>query len=430
MRVRVAPLWLLLGVAWAGPPERGVELAVDGGAQLALTNRGLLDADTAHFDDAGGHGGLFGLRVGGLVLPWLQVDALARLTPYAAGDAGPNLAVGGAAEVLWVATALGGVAGPVRWDPLVAVGLGLDHNLDGDLGRDTDLVARYGVGLRALLSRDWALRIDLRHGVTDGDSGRDLGHLLQITAGLGAFFGVAAKGPAVRIVDRTDADGDRIVDALDECPDVPGPARAKGCPAPPPDQDGDKLVDAVDACPDTPGPAHSDGCPAPPPDRDGDQVVDALDACPDTPGRSDHAGCPPPVSVVVVEAPSEDGGGAAVPLILAPGRMVDTIYFETASERPDPVGLAVLSRLAAVLQAHPEIPSVLLEGFADPRGDPDVNLGLSQLRADQVRTLLMDLGVPPGRVRTSAQGEARPFLDSRGQVDHHRSRRVEISVPR
>lgn len=87
-----------------------------------------------------------------------------------------------------------------------------------------------------------------------------------------------------------DADKDGVADAIDKCPNVPGPATAFGCP----DRDNDGVADAEDACPDDPGPITTKGCP----DYDNDGFADSVDECPNDPGTL--FGCP-------------DGDGDGVP---------------------------------------------------------------------------------------------------------------------
>jgi outer membrane protein OmpA-like peptidoglycan-associated protein len=64
-----------------------------------------------------------------------------------------------------------------------------------------------------------------------------------------------------------------------------------------------------------------------------------------------------------------------------------------------------LAEMAATLAGMPEV-QVQLDGFADERGDADYNLALSERRVDFVRSLLVDAGVHPQRIRTSAHGES------------------------
>ncbi|HTM21570.1 MAG TPA: hypothetical protein VL172_13710 [Kofleriaceae bacterium] len=63
-----------------------------------------------------------------------------------------------------------------------------------------------------------------------------------------------------------------------------------GCP--PRDRDGDTLVDGVDKCPELPGPAVNGGCPDV--DSDGDRIADRLDECPTGFGVAVRHGCPGP----------------------------------------------------------------------------------------------------------------------------------------
>jgi Thrombospondin type 3 repeat len=56
-----------------------------------------------------------------------------------------------------------------------------------------------------------------------------------------------------------------------------------------PDTDGDGVLDVVDGCKTVPGPASNGGCP---PDADHDGVPDASDRCPNNPGTPSTGGCP------------------------------------------------------------------------------------------------------------------------------------------
>ena len=53
---------------------------------------------------------------------------------------------------------------------------------------------------------------------------------------------------------------DGIVDEQDSCPNEPGIAELKGCPAK--DSDNDGVPDHLDNCPTEAGPADNQGCPA------------------------------------------------------------------------------------------------------------------------------------------------------------------------
>jgi predicted acyl esterase len=83
----------------------------------------------------------------------------------------------------------------------------------------------------------------------------------------------------------TDADGDGVADAADNCPVVAntnqanadGDAQGDACDG---DDDNDTVADELDACPLTAGEPSNDGCPVQQPDGDTDGVPDATDNCP------------------------------------------------------------------------------------------------------------------------------------------------------
>ncbi|MCH9696064.1 MAG: OmpA family protein [Gammaproteobacteria bacterium] len=66
---------------------------------------------------------------------------------------------------------------------------------------------------------------------------------------------------------------------------------------------------------------------------------------------------------------------------------------------------ARLAEMAAMLAGMPEV-QVQLDGFADERGNEDYNYALSEKRVEFVRSLLVQAGVNPRRIRTSAHGES------------------------
>ncbi|HET7817934.1 MAG TPA: OmpA family protein, partial [Bacteroidia bacterium] len=82
-----------------------------------------------------------------------------------------------------------------------------------------------------------------------------------------------------------DADGDRIIDKLDSCPDIAGVAALLGCP----DADGDGVSDTKDKCPNEKGSLAAHGCP----DKDADGIIDSEDRCPEVAGIIEKEGCPP-----------------------------------------------------------------------------------------------------------------------------------------
>lgn len=107
---------------------------------------------------------------------------------------------------------------------------------------------------------------------------------------------------------------------------------------------------------------------------------------------------------------------------------LERVHFALDSSQLGPMGRAALRRAAEILVEHPEV-DLQVEGYADPRGASEYNLGLGQKRADVVVSYLAGLGVPEERLRTVSWGEERaePGAD---RVSLARNRRVEFRLMR
>jgi outer membrane protein OmpA-like peptidoglycan-associated protein len=72
--------------------------------------------------------------------------------------------------------------------------------------------------------------------------------------------------------------------------------------------------------------------------------------------------------------------------------------------------------------------SIRIQGHTDSQGADAANLALSQKRAEAVRRLLEDAGLPGGRLQASGLGETAPVADNGSSEGRARNRRVEITV--
>jgi peptidoglycan-associated lipoprotein len=87
----------------------------------------------------------------------------------------------------------------------------------------------------------------------------------------------------------------------------------------------------------------------------------------------------------------------------------------------------VLQQVAECLVRGPlRAKTVQLVGRADPRGTDEYNLGLGTRRAETVRSYLLRLGVPGGRISPTTRGE----LDASGvdESSWQRDRRVDLEL--
>jgi outer membrane protein OmpA-like peptidoglycan-associated protein len=212
-----------------------------------------------------------------------------------------------------------------------------------------------------------------------------------------------------------DNDGDGVLDADDGCPldaeDIDGFQDDDGCPDP--DNDGDGIPDVDDQCPNDPGTPENNGCPDP--DRDGDGVPDRIDNCPDEPGTVENQGCQQPQMVVIGADRLE---------------ILERVYFKTGSAKLQKRSWALLDQVAAVMRAHPEIQVVRVEGHSDSTGNLNYNIKLSKRRADTVvRYLIGRGGVAKERLMSEGFGPTRPLVeDAKTRDELAQNRRVEFHI--
>jgi outer membrane protein OmpA-like peptidoglycan-associated protein len=219
-----------------------------------------------------------------------------------------------------------------------------------------------------------------------------------------------------------DRDHDGIPDDVDACPDIPGvrtdDPKTNGCPPPPPDRDHDGIPDSEDACPDVPGVRTNDpktnGCPPPDPDRDKDGIPNEVDACPDAPGPANadpkKNGCP--------LARVENGQI----------KISEQVKFATGSAQLVPESDIVLVAVAEILNAHPEITAMRVEGYTDNKGAPAMNKQLSKQRAASVKGWLVKHKIDPKRLDSEGFGEERPIDDNATEEGRKNNRRVEFHI--
>lgn len=229
-----------------------------------------------------------------------------------------------------------------------------------------------------------------------------------------------------------DTDEDGVVDELDECPTMPGPASKKGCPiqdkdkdgiedfedACPevaglkvlggcPDSDGDGIKDSEDACPEVAGTIN--GCPDG--DDDNDGIPNSLDKCPSMAGDADHLGCP--------EMEKEEKSM----LKLA----ADNIQFEFGKAHLKSISYQTLDQIAELLKKYPEF-ELEIVGHTDDVGRKQSNLELSLDRATSCRDYLISRKIDANRIKVLAEGELKPVGTNTTEAGREKNRRVEFNI--
>ncbi len=103
------------------------------------------------------------------------------------------------------------------------------------------------------------------------------------------------------------------------------------------------------------------------------------------------------------------------------------VLFETGRADLKAGATADLGKLVTFLGKYPER-SVIIEGHTDNVGGEDFNLGLSQRRADAVRSYLLQQGVDASRIEASGMGEGVPVASNGTATGRQQNRRVEIII--
>lgn len=226
---------------------------------------------------------------------------------------------------------------------------------------------------------------------TDGDGIIDKEDDCPNVAGLAALKGCP------------DADGDGIADKYDACPNERGTKANNGCP----DTDGDGVIDKEDGCPKVAGPRANKGCPWP--DRDGDGVFDKDDKCPDQAGPASNKGCPE-----MTEANKETLRGLA-----------KTVYFNTGKSTFTNETYATLDKIVSLIKDF-SIAKFSIEGHTDSVGRAAFNQGLSEKRANAVRSYLSSK--LPNSFTAVGYGETMPIASNKTRSGRAQNRRVEIKL--
>jgi outer membrane protein OmpA-like peptidoglycan-associated protein len=245
---------------------------------------------------------------------------------------------------------------------------------------------------------------------------------------------------------KKDKDGDGILDKVDDCPEIAGPAENKGCPWK--DKDRDGIYDKDDKCPDIAGPKENKGCPWEDSDKDGvldkddkcpkvagekandgcpwddtdkDGVFDKDDKCPKVFGVASNKGCPEDVKK---EEPKAEIKQDVIKKINAFSK---TILFDTGKATIKSESFNSLDAIVAVLNEYPTA-NFKVEGHTDSAGKPASNLKLSKDRAAAVKKYFVDKGINASRLTSEGYGSKKPIATNKTAKGKNLNRRVEINL--
>ena len=106
------------------------------------------------------------------------------------------------------------------------------------------------------------------------------------------------------------------------------------------------------------------------------------------------------------------------------------VSFATGSDEILPNSEPILLEVADALLRNPGLELVEIQGHTDNSGARELNMRLSQQRAEAVRRWLIQHGVEPTRLMARGYGPSRPIVPNITQQNRARNRRVQFRIVR
>jgi outer membrane protein OmpA-like peptidoglycan-associated protein len=103
------------------------------------------------------------------------------------------------------------------------------------------------------------------------------------------------------------------------------------------------------------------------------------------------------------------------------------LYFITGSDELTEESKLEVQKVLAELKGR-KVPDVLVIGHTDTVGDMEWNDRLSAQRAERMKAVLIEAGIPAERIRTAGRGKRELLVRTADNVEEPRNRRVEINV--
>ncbi len=155
---------------------------------------------------------------------------------------------------------------------------------------------------------------------------------------------------------------------------------------------------------------------------------DTINRLPPPPPKAEPAAAPPTEAAAGTMAVAK-AAPAAVPPAAAPKPVMKDfadVHFAFNKWQLSDQDKQVLSEQAAYLKENPAL-VVTIEGYADERGSPELNRGLGEKRAEEVRRFLADSGVK-NTLTVISYGADKPVCTEKNEACHAKNRHVHLSV--
>jgi outer membrane protein OmpA-like peptidoglycan-associated protein len=104
-----------------------------------------------------------------------------------------------------------------------------------------------------------------------------------------------------------------------------------------------------------------------------------------------------------------------------------TLYFLEGRDELTEESKAQLENVFAELKRRP-LPDIVVIGHTDSVGSLEFNDQLSRARAERMREMLIQMGLPPERIQAAGRGKRELLVPTDDNISEPKNRRVEINV--
>jgi outer membrane protein OmpA-like peptidoglycan-associated protein len=121
-----------------------------------------------------------------------------------------------------------------------------------------------------------------------------------------------------------------------------------------------------------------------------------------------------------------EGGVKYYDRVLQDGKIVaNGIRFDVGKASLRPESMGIINEVVDLMKEHPDL-NFSVEGHTDSDGNDDLNLELSQKRAEAVKATMIGLGIAEDRLQAKGMGEAVPVSENTTAEGKANNRRVEF----
>jgi len=121
------------------------------------------------------------------------------------------------------------------------------------------------------------------------------------------------------------------------------------------------------------------------------------------------------------------GDGSTQPAQVIALILKGDVFFDKGSATVKSAMYPEIERIAKVMNQYPDS-TIRVEGYTDTSGSEDLNMRLSQKRAESVKNILVQNGVDAHRMETVGFGENNPRYGNNTEDGRRLNRRVEIKI--